>query len=192
MKKVFQGVVVMALFSFLSLGMTSKAEAVKLAKDVYKFQFQNIDEDAIISLSDFKGKVILIVNGASECGFTPQYKQLQALYTKYKDQGLVVLGVPSNDFGGQEPGANKEIARFCEINYGVTFPLTTKYVVSGGNAHPFYLWAKAKLGFGTAPKWNFHKYLINRHGQLVDYFNSNTSPDSDNVVRAIEKLLAEK
>jgi glutathione peroxidase len=191
-KKLFSylsiGVISMALFSFLS----SSAEAAKLAKDVYGFEFQNIDEDGKIKLSDYKGKVVMIVNGASECGFTPQYAQLQALYTKYKDQGFVVIGVPSNDFGGQEPGTGKDIARFCEINYGVTFPLTSKYVVSGGNAHPFYLWAKAKLGFGTAPKWNFHKYLINRQGKLVDYFNSNTAPDADRVVSAIEKLLAQK
>lgn len=179
----------MALVSILS---PSSAEAAKLAKNVYGFEFQNIDEDGQIKLSDYKGKVLLIINGASECGFTPQYAQLQALYKKYKDQGLVIIGVPSNDFGNQEPGTGKEIAKFCEINYGVTFPLTSKYIVSGDNAHPFYLYAKEKLGFGTAPKWNFHKYLVNRSGELVDYFNSNTSPDADKVVSEIEKLLAQK
>lgn len=177
----------MAMFSLLS----PMAHAAKLAKNVYGFEFQNLDEDGQVKLSDYRGKVIMIVNSASECGFTPQYAQLQALYKKYKDKGFVVIGVPSNDFGGQ-PGTGQDIARFCEINYGVTFPLTSKYVVSGGNAHPFYLWAKAKLGSGTEPKWNFHKYLINRHGRLVGYFKSNVSPDADNVVSAVEKLLAEK
>ena len=187
-KKLAFGVIIMGLLAFLS----PKAEAAKLASNVYGFEFQNLDEDGKIKLSDYKGKVLMIVNTASECGFTPQYAKLQDLYKKYKDKGLVIIGVPSNDFGNQEPGTGKDIAKFCEINYGVTFPLTSKYVVSGGNAHPFYTWAADKLGFGTAPKWNFHKYIINRQGELVDYFNSNTAPDEDKVITEIEKLLAEK
>jgi len=181
------GVITMSLFSFLTPSARSADAQTK--NDVGAFEFQNIDEDGVIKLSDFKGKVVLIVNTASQCGFTPQYKALQDLYSKYKDEGLVVLGVPSNDFGAQEPGSSKEIAKFCEINYGVTFPLTSKQIVSGDKAHPFYIWAKEQLGFGTAPKWNFHKYLINRQGELVDYFNSNTAPDSDRLVSAVEKLL---
>jgi glutathione peroxidase len=97
--------------------------------------------------------------------------------------------VPSNDFGHQEPGSSEEIASFCKLNYGVTFPVTAKEVVSGSEAHPFYLWARETLGFGTAPKWNFHKYLIDRNGKLVDYFHSTTAPSSSRLVEAIEKLL---
>jgi glutathione peroxidase len=133
-----------------------------------------------------------VVNTASHCGFTPQYEGLQKLYTTYKDKGLVIIGVPSNDFGQQEPGDAEQIAHFCKRNYGVTFPMAAKEFVSGDQAHPFYLWAKKTFGFGTAPKWNFHKYLINRKGNLVDYFNSTTSPDNDRVKKAVEKALAEK
>jgi glutathione peroxidase len=113
------------------------------------------------------------------------------LYETYREQGLVVIGVPSNDFGHQEPGSAEEIASFCKLNYGVTFPVTAKEVVSGDTAHPFYRWAKETLGFGTAPKWNFHKYLINRDGKLVDYFHSTTTPASSRLIEAIEKLLSE-
>lgn len=161
-------------------------------KTAYDFTFQKLREDGSLPLNQFKGKVLLIVNTASHCGFTPQYDGLEKLYNTYKDKGLVIIGVPSNDFGGQEPGTNEEIANFCKINYGVTFPMAEKEVVSGDNAHPFYIWAKKTLGFGTAPKWNFHKYLINRHGKLVDYFNSTTAPDSDSIKKAIKKELEEK
>lgn len=187
-KKLALGVIAVALFSVFA----SKAKAEKLASTAYGFEFQNLDEDGKIKLSDYKGKVVMVVNTASQCGFTPQYAQLQELYKKYKDKGLVIVGVPSNDFGNQEPGTGKEIAKFCEINYGVTFPLTSKYVVSGKNAHPFFLWAASKLGAETVPKWNFHKYLISRQGKLVDYFSSNTTPDSDKIVSEVEKLLAQK
>ncbi len=131
----------------------------------------------------------MIVNTASHCGFTPQYTALEALYNKYKDRGFVIIGVPSNDFGGQEPGSNEEIAKFCKVNFGVTFPMTSKEVVSGDNAHPFFIWARNELGFGSAPKWNFHKYLIDRKGNMVDYFYSTTKPDSKKIEDAIEKLL---
>lgn len=157
----------------------------------YDYSFQALTGGKPLPLSQFKGKVLLIVNTASECGFTPQYEGLEKLYNAYKDKGLVVIGVPSNDFGKQEPGSSEEIAKFCKVNYGVTFPMAAKVVVSGDKAHPFYLWAKKVLGFGTAPKWNFHKYLINRKGQLVDYFNSTTKPDSDKVTQVVEKLLNE-
>lgn len=103
-----------------------------------------------------------------------------------------MIGVPSNDFGNQEPGTGEEIANFCRLNYGVTFPMADKEIVSGDKAHPFYAWAKDNLGFGTAPKWNFHKYLVDRHGKLIDYFNSTTAPDSDGIKKAIEKALSEK
>ena len=158
--------------------------------NVYDFSFTSIKESRPLPLSQFSGQVLLIVNTASQCGFTPQYQELQKLYEQYQEQGLVVLGVPCNDFGKQEPGESNDIARFCEINYGVTFPITKKEIVKGEHAHPFYVWAKKTLGFGTAPKWNFHKYLINRQGQLVDYFNSPTKPGSKRLIAAVEKLLS--
>lgn len=154
----------------------------------YDFSFTQPNGEAL-KLSTFAGKVLLIVNTASECGFTKQYTGLEALYNKYKDRGLVILGVPSNDFGGQEPGTDAQIQEFCQLNFGVTFPILSKEIVKGKNAHLFYAWAKKKLGFGTAPKWNFHKYLVDRQGNLVDYFNSTTAPGSAKMERAVEKLL---
>ena len=161
----------------------------KSEKTAYDFSFTAADGNKKLSLADFKGKVILVVNTASKCGFTSQYGDLEKIYEEYKDKGLTIIGVPSNDFGNQEPGSNEEIATFCQINYGVTFPLAQKEKVSGGSAHPFYIWAKETLGFGTAPKWNFHKYLINREGKLIDYFHSTTSPKSSRLKTAIEKAL---
>lgn len=159
--------------------------------NAYDFSFHTLVGDKPLPLSSFRGKVLIIVNTASKCGFTPQYSSLEKLYEKYKDRGLVILGVPSNDFASQEPGTDQEIANFCKINYGVSFPMTSKEIVSGKNAHPFYLWARQELGFGTAPKWNFHKYLINRQGKLIDYFYSTTSPDAPRFVKAVEKALDE-
>ena len=175
------------MFSLFSKPATA-AEARGLA---YDYSFKTLIGEEPLPLSQFKGKVILVVNTASHCGFTKQYTGLQKLYDTYRDKGLVILGVPSNDFGAQEPGSADEIAQFCKLNYGVTFPMASKEVVSGDEAHPFYLWARKTLGFGTAPKWNFHKYLINRHGALVDHFNSTTSPESESLKDAIDKALAE-
>jgi glutathione peroxidase len=177
---------------FMTLNTASADNAANKPGDsAYDFSFHTLVGHNPLPLASYKGKVLLIVNTASKCGFTPQYAKLEKLYETYKDSGLVILGVPSNDFGSQEPGTSEDIASFCQLNYGVSFPMTAKEVVSGKNAHPFYLWAKQKLGFGTAPKWNFHKYVINRHGQLVDYFNSTTSPDAPRVVKAIKKALDE-
>lgn len=178
------------MFSLFS-GTKAKAESA-MAATAYEFSFEKLTEDSPLPLAEFKGKALLVVNTASNCGFTGQYEGLEKLYQRYKDEGLVILGVPSNDFGAQEPGSNTEIANFCKLNYGVTFPLAAKTSVSGDTAHPFYKWAKETLGFGTAPKWNFHKYLVNREGKLIDYFNSTTSPDSKKLTDAIEKALAEK
>jgi len=164
------------------------AEPNASEKTAYDFSFTSLD-GGDMPLSGYKGKVLLVVNTASKCGLTPQYKGLEALYNQYKDQGLVIIGVPSNDFGEQEPGSAAEIKKFCELNFGVTFPLTSKQVVTGKEAHPFYQWAYSVLGFGSAPKWNFHKYLVNTDGKLVDYFASTTTPDSDKLKDAIEKLL---
>lgn len=185
----FLYLLVISLMTFLP---GQRAEAQMENKTVYDFTFRKLRGDGILSLSDYKGKVLLVVNTASHCGFTPQYDGLEKLYNIYKDKGLVVIGVPSNDFGGQEPGTSQEIAHFCKYNYGVTFPMTEKEIVSGENAHPFYHWARKTLGFGTAPKWNFHKYLIDRRGQLIDYFNSTTSPESKSIKKAIEKALENK
>ncbi len=156
----------------------------------YDYSFTTLVGGKPLLLSDFKGKVIMVVNTASHCGFTSQYEGLQKLYDQFKERGFVIVGVPSNDFGKQEPGTSEDIAHFCKLNYGVTFPMATKQVVSGDGAHPFYTWARSSLGFGTAPKWNFHKYLIDRDGKLVDYFNSTTAPGSDKVAKAVEALLA--
>ena len=167
------------------------AKAVEAQKaSAYDFSFTTLIGEKPLPLSQFKGKVILVVNTASQCGFTKQYSGLQKLYDDYKDKGLVILGVPANDFGSQEPGNSEEIAQFCKLNFGVTFPMAAKQVVSGDTAHPFYLWARASLGFGTAPKWNFHKYLIARDGKLIDYFNSTTAPDNDRLLQAIESALS--
>lgn len=160
--------------------------------NAYHFHFQTLTTHQDLPLSDFRGKVILVVNTASKCGFTPQYEQLETLYKQYKDRGLVILGVPSNDFAKQEPGNDAEIAQFCQINYGVTFPMTAKEIVSGSKAHPFYRWAYQTLGLGSAPKWNFHKYLIDRQGNLVTYYFSTTSPQAPRVIKQIEKLLDDK
>ena len=173
------------LLGAIIMGSTATASA----SNAYNFSFQTLAGHKPLPLESFRGKVILVVNTASKCGFTKQYAALEELYKQYKDQGLVVLGVPSNDFGGQEPGSEEEIGHFCQINYGVSFPMTTKEVVSGANANPFYLWARKTLGFGSAPKWNFHKYLINRDGELVNYFYSITSPESPRLKKAVEKAL---
>ena len=154
----------------------------------YDFSFTTID-GAPLPMSEFKGKAVLVVNTASECGYTPQYKDLQALWQQYRDRGLVVLGVPSNDFGGQEPGTEAEIKRFCERQYAVDFPLTGKEQVSGAAAHPFYKWAADVAGEAAAPRWNFHKYLVGPDGKLAAWFPTRTSPTAPEVAGEIEKLL---
>lgn len=158
------------------------------AETAYDFSFSTI-EGKPLPLSTYRGKTVLLVNTASECGYTPQYKGLQALWRKYKDRGLVVLGVPSNDFGGQEPGTNADIKKFCEINYDVDFPLAEKAPVKGAAAHPFYKWAVMTLGPDAAPKWNFHKYLIGPDGKLVAWFPTKTDPLAPNVTTTVETHL---
>lgn len=168
----------------------SPKEAPQSGKVAYDFSFKTLMGEKSLPLKQFEGQVLLIVNTASLCGFTPQYEDLEELYTAYKKQGLIILGVPSNDFGNQEPGTNAEIDSFCKINYGVSFPMASKEVVSGEKAHPFYIWAKEV--FGNPPQWNFHKYLVDRRGHLVDYFNSTTSPRSQDALDAVEKALAQE
>jgi len=154
----------------------------------HAFSFTSIDGTPL-PMEQFAGKAVLVVNTASRCGFTPQYDGLQALWDTYRDKGLVVLGVPSNDFGGQEPGSEAEIKEFCTVNFSINFPMTEKEVVSGSKAHPFYVWAREQVGFIGSPKWNFHKYLIGPDGTLVDWFSSMTGPDADRLVSAIESAL---
>ena len=137
-------------------------------------------------LADYRGKVVLVVNTASECGFTPQYAGLEKLYASYKDRGVVVLGFPSNDFGGQEPGSAAEIKNFCEKRYAVTFPMFDKVVTHGEGQSPVYAFLTSKYG---EPKWNFHKYLVGKDGQVVAAFGSKTTPESDELRQAIDAAL---
>ena len=160
------------------------------SKSMSRFTFASISGGEPISLSEYSGKVVMVVNTASKCGLTFQYEGLEQLYQSYKDRGLVVLGVPSNDFGGQEPGSDTEIARFCQLNFGVSFPMTTKYKVRGKNAHPFYHSAQQILGKEASPKWNFHKYLIGRDQHLLNHFGSTTAPNDKRLVKALESALA--
>lgn len=154
----------------------------------HEFAFTSIDGKPL-KLSDFAGKAVLVVNTASECGLTPQYAGLQALYDRYRGEGLVVLGVPSNDFGGQEPGSETEIRSFCASRYKVTFPMTAKNKVIGADAHPLYKWVVDEAGEAAAPKWNFHKYLFARDGSLAGTFGSRTPPESAELTAAIEGAL---
>ena len=154
----------------------------------HDFAFTAIDGRPL-PMKSFKGKAVLVVNTASECGYTPQYAGLQKLWQRYKDRGLIVLGVPSNDFGGQEPGSESEIRSFCTKNYGVDFPLTAKVDVVGANAHPFYKWLAAELGDAGQPRWNFHKYLIGPDGAIAGVFPSKVAPDSAELGAAIEAAL---
>ena len=154
----------------------------------YDFSFRKID-GGDLALSQWRGKPVLIVNTASECGYTPQYAELEALWQRYRDKGFVLLGVPSNDFGGQEPGSEAEIKRFCERNYQVDFPLAAKEPVVGRQAHPFYRWVSAQLGDGGAPRWNFHKYLIGPDGAIAGAWPSRISPTDPAITGEIEKAL---
>ena len=141
-------------------------------------------------LHAYKGKTLVVVNTASLCGFTYQYDGLQKLYDDYKDQGLVVLGVPSNDFGNQESGTNSEVKEFCESTFSITFPLTEKNVVKGKDAHPFFKWSKKELGFiGGVPRWNFHKIIIGKDGNAIAGYTALTRPSSKKFISEIEKAL---
>jgi glutathione peroxidase len=160
----------------------------KSDKIFFDFNIKDINEETF-ALEKFKNKTVLLVNVASNCGFTKQYAELQELYEKYSEKGLVVLGVPSNQFGAQEPGSNNEIKDFCETNFNITFPMTTKIDVKGDNAHPIYLWAKENYGNAAVPKWNFHKILINRQGKIEDTYSSFTKPMSKKLTSKIEEIL---
>ena len=158
---------------------------------IHNFTVKNL-QGKEVKLDEYKGKVLLIVNTASECGYTPQLRGLQRLHEKYKDKGFTVLGFPSNDFGGQEPLKGEAIQQFCEVNYGVSFPVFDKIHVKGEKAHPLFKFLSGKKQFGlipSVPKWNFHKYLVDKEGRVVDFFYTITKPDSPKIARKIEKLL---
>ena len=157
-------------------------------KKLYDIEIESITGE-IISLNKYKGKTILLVNVASNCGFTKQYTDLQNLWEKYREKDLIVIGMPSNQFGGQEPGSNIEIKDFCETNFNINFLMTSKNDVKGENAHEIYKWAKISYGKSAIPKWNFHKILINKEGTIVDTFASFTNPMSKKVILKIEKIL---
>jgi len=159
-----------------------------MSSTAYDFSFRSIKGEEMIDLSDFKGKVMVVVNTASHCGFTNQYRGLQALHVANED--LVVIGVPSNDFGNQEPASNEEIRTFCDKRFRISFPLAEKSVVKGKDAHPFYKWAREELGFiSGVPRWNFHKILIDRKGHAVTAYAALTTPGSKRFKKKIENLL---
>ena len=157
------------MFSFFNKGITNSNMTI------YDYEIKSISGDNI-KLSKFKGKILLLVNVASNCGFTKQYSDLQNLYDTYKEKGFVVLGIPSNQFGGQEPGNEKEIKDFCETNFNITF-------------HPIYSWAKETYGNSAIPKWNFHKILINKDGIVQNTYSSFTNPTSSKILKEIEKII---
>ena len=169
------------MFSFFTKG---NAQYNQLATE---FSFKDVQGSAI-NLADYKEKVILVVNVASRCGFTNQYEGLQSLWKTYRDKGLLVVGIPSNNFR-QEPGTNQEIKVFCETNFGIDFPITEKLSVIGADAHPFFVWAKKNHGSSAIPKWNFHKIIIGKNGKVTGTFTSITKPSSKKFIAAIEKEL---
>jgi glutathione peroxidase len=177
--------IIAALAAVFSTPLGDTAEAP--CPPVLDHKFDNL-KDEPVSLCQFRGKVLLIVNTASECGYTPQYEGLEGLYRRYRDKGFAVLGFPANDFGSQEPGSNKQIAQFCQVNYGITFPMFAKTSVAGANANPLYRELAAQTG--KPPRWNFHKYLLDRTGQPVAAFESAVEPADPRLTSQIEKLLA--
>tara|TARA_Y100000992_G_C20965784_1_gene350327 strand:+ start:46 stop:591 length:546 start_codon:yes stop_codon:yes gene_type:complete len=156
-------------------------------KSLYDFSFKSINGETI-KMDKYKNNVLIVVNVASRCGYTPQYEDLQFVWEKYRENNLIVLGVPTNNFK-QEPGTNEEIKNFCETNFGIDFPMTEKIDVIGTNAHPFYKWAKNNYGLGAIPKWNFHKIVIGKDGKIVDTFASFTKPTSKKFINLIEKEI---
>ena len=175
-------------FFFFIFGafMTSNVNA-----NAYQFNFTSI-EGNVIKLNDFEGKPILLVNTASLCGFTSQYNDLENLYKTYKDKGLSIIAIPSNDFGSQELSSNKEVKEFCKINFNTSFTLTEITNIKGNNGHPFFKWIKENAGFLAFPKWNFYKYLINKEGNLDSWYASTTKPNSKKLVDAINKIFSDE
>lgn len=172
------------------VGLTARKDPDRQLGSAHDFSFTSIRGEPL-ALAAFSGRALLVVNTASKCGFTSQLKGLQELHDRYQERGLTVLGVPSNDFAGQEPGSETEIQSFCELNYGVSFQMTAKVSVSGAQAHPLFPWLRDQLGALSVPRWNFYKYLIDADGHAVDWFASTTAPTTGPLIRAIEGVLPE-
>ncbi len=186
--KVLSTLFICALAAVMVVGTSIASEHAH--KSVHEFKVKDINGKEL-KLEQFKGKVVLLVNVASKCGFTKQYKPMQDLYNKYKDKGLVVVGLPANNFGGQEPGSNKEILEFCTDTYSVNFPMLSKVSVKGDDIHPLiaYLNNQENPDFKGDIKWNFEKYLIGKDGKLLHRFRSKTDPMSEDMIKAVEKAL---
>ena len=186
--------VAVAALTVIALSSAAWAESPPPVTDacpeVLNYSFNRLQTGKPESLCQYRGKVVLIVNTASYCGYTHQYEGLEALYRKYKSRGLVVVGFPSNDFGGQEPGSNKEIAEFCRLTYGVEFPMFEKSSVTSIKTNPLYAELLARTG--QSPKWNFHKYLVDRDGKQVTSFGTRVEPDNGDLIGAVERMLAAK
>jgi glutathione peroxidase len=192
-EKLMQAVRNASVRTFLVLGVVIIMAGSALAANIYDFTLPSIDGQPM-PLAEFKGKVVLVVNVASRCGYTPQYSALEALYEKYKDQGFVIVGFPANNFGAQEPGSNEEIKTFCSRKYNVTFPLYSKVSVKGDDQTPLYQYLTKQTAPAVAGeiKWNFTKFLVDRNGNVVQRFESAVTPDSKDVVSAVEKQLSQR
>ncbi|MEJ2048792.1 MAG: glutathione peroxidase [Calditrichota bacterium] len=195
MRKVLFFTIILVLIVFLKLNVTVAQKEMKSGgknmQSIYNFTVNDIDGKPV-KLSQFKGKLMLIVNVASKCGFTPQYEGLQKLYSEYADKGLVILGFPANNFGGQEPGTNPEIKEFCTTKYSVTFPMFSKISVKGTDIHPLYQYLTSKEtdpDFAGDITWNFNKFLIDTSGKIVARFDSKDKPESEKVLSAIQLAL---
>lgn len=183
------------IFSVYALNGTENeaSNAVPKENSIYEFTVTDIDGESV-NLEKYKGKVIMFVNTASECGYTPQYKGLQAIYDKYKDEGFVILGFPANNFGGQEPGTEKEIKEFCTLKYKVTFPMFAKISVKGDDQHPLYSFLtneKTNPKYSGDVTWNFNKFLADKNGEIIARFSSKEVPESKEITNTIEKAIAE-
>jgi len=176
------------LVALLAGILAGTADRVSAETSAHAFAFTSIEGKAL-PLAAYAGRPVLVVNTASMCGYTYQYAALQRLWSTYRARGLVVLGVPSNDFGGQEPGSAAEIKTFCEVNFDVDFPLTEKVPVKGAQAHPLFVWLRAQLGPDAGPRWNFYKYLIGADGRALRVWPSSVEPDSVEVRTAVERVL---
>ena len=174
-------------FLIIILAMFFSTKSMSSDKSFHDFSIESIS-GGDIKLADYKNKVVLLVNTASQCGFTPQYAGLQKIYDRYKDDGLVVLGVPSDDFN-QELSSDDDVKKFCEIRYGVNFPLTSIQKIKGESAHPLYKWISGNTSVIGQPRWNFHKYLISKEGQILNWFSSMTSPTSEGLLNQVEQAL---
>ena len=192
----FRPWIAVAVVALTAIALSSAARAespppvTDACPEVLNYSFNRLQTGKPESLCQYRGKVVLIVNTASYCGYTHQYEGLEALYRKYKSRGLVVVGFPSNDFGDQEPGSNKEIAEFCRLTYGVEFPMFEKSSVTSIKTNPLYAELLARTG--QSPKWNFHKYLVDRDGKQVASFGTRVEPDNGDLIGAVERMLAAK